>query len=79
MAGSSQRPEELSVDDAIEIAHRNRDQLVAGAELLYGVPSQASDKEYADLQRRMDKIAPDVSRVAWGHKYFSLLFPDESG
>ena len=25
----------------------------------------------------MDELAPDVSRLAWGHKYFSLLFPDK--
>src|SRR5262245_19943884 len=25
----------------------------------------------------MDELAPDVSRLAWGHKYFSLLFPNK--
>ena len=25
----------------------------------------------------MDAKAPDVSDLAWGHKYFSLLFPDK--
>lgn len=25
----------------------------------------------------MDQLAPDVSSVAWGHKYFSLLYPDK--
>src|ERR1039458_1845128 len=25
----------------------------------------------------MDSVAPDVSNLAWGHKYFSLLFPDK--
>ncbi len=25
----------------------------------------------------MDELAPDVSRLAWGHKYFSLLFPSK--
>ena len=25
----------------------------------------------------MDQHAPDVSNTAWGHKYFSLLFPDK--
>jgi 5-methylcytosine-specific restriction protein B len=25
----------------------------------------------------MDELAPDVSRLGWGHKYFSLLFPNK--
>ena len=25
----------------------------------------------------MDELAPDVSRLAWGHKYFSLFFPNK--
>src|SRR5215472_6109326 len=25
----------------------------------------------------MDRVAPDVSNLAWGHKYFSLLFPEK--
>src|SRR5690606_8849334 len=35
------------------------------------------DDDYAQLQDQMDELAPDVSRLAWGHKYFSLLFPDK--
>ena len=77
MTGSHQKQEELSVDDAIAIARRHRDQLVAGAEVLSGLTGQATDKEYSDLQQKMDSKAPDVSRVAWGHKYFSLLFPEK--
>ena len=26
---------------------------------------------------RWMKFAPDVSRLSWGHKYFSLIFPDK--
>ena len=36
MTGSAQKQVELSVGDAIEFAHRHRDQLVAGAEVLSG-------------------------------------------
>ena len=77
VAGIPRRPKVLSVDDAIAIAHRNRDQLVAGVELLYGLRNRASDEEYAELQHKMDQVAPDVSGVAWGHKYFSLFFPEK--
>jgi 5-methylcytosine-specific restriction enzyme B len=25
----------------------------------------------------MDQYAPDVSNTAWGHKYFSVFYPDK--
>ena len=75
MTGSPQKQEELSVSDAIEIARRHRDQLVAGSEIISKLSYQAEDKEYSSLQNEMDRRAPDISNTAWGHKYFSLLFP----
>ena len=49
--------------------------MVAGAEALSRLADGATDEEYADLQRTMNRVAPTVSSKAWGHKYFSLLFP----
>lgn len=78
-AGSKQgnRPEDISIEEAIAYAHSHRDQLIKGCELLEALPLNATDDEYAELQDQMDELAPDVSRLAWGHKYFSLLFPDK--
>ena len=77
MTGSSQKQEELSVSDAVEVARRHRDQLVAGSEIISKLSYRAEDEEYASLQNEMDRCAPDISNSAWGHKYFSLLFPDK--
>lgn len=77
MTGSPQKQEELSVGDALAIARQHRDQIVAGAEVLSGLTGQATNEEYSFLQQEMDSQAPDVSRTAWGHKYFSLLFPEK--
>ena len=77
MKGSSQRQQELSVSDAIDIARRHRDQLIAGSEIISNLPHQAGDEEYLSLQHEMDHRAPDIGNSAWGHKYFSLLFPDK--
>jgi len=77
MAGSPQNQRELSLDEAIQMARTHRDQLIKGAELLEQLPKNATDAEYATLQLNMDKLAPDVSNLAWGHKYFSLLYPDK--
>ena len=77
MTGSSHNQEEVSVSNAIDIARRHRDQLVEGSEIISQLPSQAGDEEYLSLQREMDHRVPNVGNSAWGHKYFSLLFPDK--
>ncbi len=69
-------PRTITTAEAIAIARRHRDQLIRGAELLDQLPADASDENYRALQAGMDLEAPDVSRLAWGHKYFSLLYPD---
>jgi 5-methylcytosine-specific restriction enzyme B len=77
MTGHSKDQKEISVAEAIQIARSHRDQLVAGAGLLAELPSDTSDETYAKLQDRMDTVAPDVTDTAWGHKYFSLMYPDK--
>lgn len=71
------RPQDITLEAAIEYARRHRDQLLKGVELLREMPDSASDEDYAQLQDQMDDLSPDVSRLAFGHKYFSLLFPDK--
>lgn len=77
ITGSSHSQRELSIPEAVAMARTHRDQLMAGLELLKQVPEAGSDADYAQLQVQMDQLAQDVSRVAWGHKYFSLLYPDK--
>ncbi len=78
-AGGKQgnRPEDISIEEANTYARNHRDQLIKGCELLEALPLNATDDDYAELQDQMDEFAPEVSRLAWGHKYFSLLFPDK--
>jgi 5-methylcytosine-specific restriction protein B len=70
-------PVEITPEEALKWARKHRDQLLAGVELLRKLPTPASDADYEHLQTNMDSVAPDVSNLAWGHKYFSLLFPDK--
>jgi len=77
VAGSAQNEVDVTIQQAVEIARKHREQLLAGVEVLKKLPDSASDNEYLKLQQDMDTVASDVSRLAWGHKYFSLLFPDE--
>ncbi|KAA1258070.1 5-methylcytosine-specific restriction enzyme B [Rubripirellula obstinata] len=71
------KPVDISVEEGIAIARLHRDQLLAGAALLSELPDDATDDDYAELQDQLDELAPDVGRLAWGHKYFSLLFPEK--
>jgi 5-methylcytosine-specific restriction protein B len=77
MTGHPSSQKELSVGEAIEIARTHRDQLTTGARVLEELTSDSSDDNYAKLQDRMEVAAPDVNNTAWGHKYFSLMYPDK--
>ena len=77
MTGSSQKQVELTVQEAIEVARRHRDQFLAGADMLRQLPRQADDDAYAKLEANLMRVAPSVADTSWGHKYFSLLFPDQ--
>jgi 5-methylcytosine-specific restriction protein B len=76
-AGEGNEPKDLTVEEAVVIARKHRDQLTKGVELLRQLPQDASDDNYKKLQERLDQDAPDVSNLAWGHKYFSLMCPDK--
>jgi 5-methylcytosine-specific restriction protein B len=67
----------LSVEDAVVIARKHRDQLLRGVELLKQVPPNGSDDDYIKLQDALDREAPDVSPLGWGHKYFHLILPEK--
>lgn len=75
MTGSSANMYEISEEEAIEVARKHRDQMVLGADLLEKLPYNASVEEYEKLQRDMDEYCPNIANSAWGHKYFSLLYP----
>src|SRR5262245_46182071 len=76
-SGDRNNPKRISVTEAVGIARKHRDQLLRGVEALAQLPPNGSDNDYEALQERLDRDAPDVSDLAWGHKYFSLLFPEK--
>lgn len=76
MTGTPKQQREITVDEAISIARSHRDHLLHGARVLEAFPDHGDDAAYAALQEHMNQGAPDVSSLAWGHTYFSLLYPD---
>ncbi len=75
MSGRPTKQQEITLEEAIEQARKHRDQLVRGAELVHNLPADGTDEDYKVLQESMNAEAPDVGDLAWGHKYFSLLYP----
>ena len=76
MTGHPSDQKELTIDEAIEYARKHRDQLVKGSKLLAQIPEDATYEDYATLQEGLNQQAPDVSGLAWGHKYFHLMYPN---
>lgn len=77
MTGSPQAQQVLSLEDAIAIARKQRDELVAGAEVLTSLDATGtSDEAYAGLQAAMEKAAPKLAHDGWAHKFWFLVSPD---
>jgi len=77
VTGGAGNEKVLSTPEAIAIARKHRDQFVAGARILEEFSITSDDARYLKLQSDLDQYAPDTSRLAWGHKYFHLLFPEK--
>ncbi len=77
VVGSPKNDRNISEADAITIARKHRDQLLLGVGLLEALPVGADDNTYLALQTALEKQAPDICRLAWSHKYWSLLFPEK--
>ncbi|HEX8824614.1 MAG TPA: AAA family ATPase, partial [Archangium sp.] len=77
MTGSPMNQRELSLTEAVRIARRHRDQLLLGVRLLEKLPTDGSDSDYLRLQEQLEAAAPELSDLAWSHKYWSLLFPNK--
>jgi 5-methylcytosine-specific restriction protein B len=79
-SGSSQQQVELSLSDAIAVAVKQRDELVAAVSALssFGVVGTL-DIDLVDfdaVEASLKKALPSLYGAGWAHKYLSLLFPD---
>jgi 5-methylcytosine-specific restriction protein B len=77
MGGSPTAPRVLTLEEAVAIARRQRDELLAGDGVLAALdPNDTSDEAYARVQAAMQKAAPELSGDGWAHKYWFLTHPD---
>lgn len=75
-ADQSNYPKDISLAEAISIARRHREQLLAAVDVLKSRQPSTHDSEYAAIQQDLKRVAPDVEDTAWGHKYLTLTFPE---
>lgn len=77
VTGHARSQRTMSTDDAIALARRQRDELVAGSEALAKfAPTDASDEACAALDTAMRQAAPTLAAAGWAHKYWFLIHPD---
>ena len=76
MTGVPRNQKILSVDEAIVIANKHKNQIIEGSRVLSQFKNKSSEAEYVKLQQELSMSSPDICDLAWGHKYFSLLYPD---
>lgn len=75
--GTPTKPKDISVDEAILIAKKHRDQLIKASMLFDKLPDVPEENHYRDLQKEIMVEAPDIADTAWGHKYLGLIHPDK--
>lgn len=75
MTGIPRKQKRLTTEEAIDIARRQRDQLIAGVAVIDRYAADPENVDFQALQREMEEEAPDLAETAWGHKYFHLLCP----
>ena len=77
VTGWPQNQQVVTIEDAINIVRKQRDELMAGAAVLAAMDaSDTSDEAYARLQSNMMKAAPTLASDGWAHKYWYLIHPD---
>lgn len=79
VTGSGQKPEELTLEEAIHKARRVRDNLVAGAEMIEEIVGNdnVSESDYIFLQKEFnEKLDYNMQNLGWVHKYYHMIFPD---
>lgn len=64
MTGGPQNQVERTTDEAIAHAHKHREQLLRGVDLLQQLPARGDDAAYRQLQEQMNAVAPDVCDTA---------------
>ena len=74
-AGEGNNPKDLTVEEAVVIARKHRDQFLKGVELLKQLAPNGSDDDYKGLQERPRPGSPGCQRTDVGSQVFLPSLP----
>lgn len=66
---------QITAAEAVAIAERQKDELLAAAAVLAALSDDPSDPRYETLQADIEAAAPEFSHLAFFHKTLALWFP----
>ena len=75
LTGSSKSPKFLTVDEAITLGTKIRDEIIAGVEIIQSAGELSELKDYAELNAKLFQAMPSTINKQWVLKYFHMLFP----
>lgn len=75
LTGSSKHPKFLTVDEAITLGTKIRDEIIAGVEIIHSAGELSELKDYAELNAKLFQAMPSTINKQWVLKYLHMLFP----
>lgn len=75
MAGSSRNPKVLSLEDAITLGTKIRNEILEGVKVIESAGELSELKDYAELNTKLYEVMPTTINKKWVIKYFHMLFP----
>lgn len=75
MAGSSRNPKVLSLEDAITLGTKIRNEILEGVKVIESAGELEELKDYAELNTKLYEVMPTTINKKWVIKYFHMLFP----
>lgn len=75
MAGSSRNPKVLSLEDAITLGTKIRNEILEGVKTIKSAGELEELKDYAELNTKLYEVMPTTINKKWVIKYFHMLFP----
>lgn len=74
--GGPGQQRKVTLSEAVGIAARQRDQLLAALDRVRALPAVPDASSYASLQADIESMAPDIAQYGFVHKFLHLLCPD---
>lgn len=76
LTGSSNNPQELTEEKAVELCKSFRDAIVNVSKLIENIKPD-SEENYIELEKNIMQLLPDkIQQKLWVHKYFSMIYPE---